>query len=89
MAFSQVIVSSKLEKPDSQINHKYNRTQIWVTGEWVTSNNEYVWKEGAWVEKKPGYIFLPGYWKEVNSGWTWVSGYWHEISLEQWNKLYS
>ena len=48
--------------------------QVWISGEWVVSNNEYVWKEGSWVDKKPGYIFLPGYWKQVPGGWTWVSG---------------
>jgi len=89
ISFSQVVVSNKLEKPESQIETKYNRTQIWISGEWKVSNHEYVWEEGYWAEKRPGYIFLPGYWKETQGGWVWVSGSWHSISMEQWNNLYA
>lgn len=89
ISFSQVIVTSKLKSPDDQISHKSDRTQVWIGGEWVVSNNEYVWEEGSWVDKKPGYIFLPGYWKQVKGGWIWVSGSWKAISMEQWNNIYA
>ena len=89
ITFSQVVVVNKLEKPDSPLKTKYNRSQIWMSGEWVVSSNEYVWEEGSWVDKKPGYIFLPGYWKEVKGGWTWVSGSWQAINMKQWNSIYA
>ena len=89
ITFSQIIVVNKLEKPEYQKTSKYNRAQIWKSGEWVASSNEYVWKEGVWVDKRPGYIFLPGYWKEVKGGWTWISGSWQSISMKQWNNIYA
>jgi hypothetical protein len=89
ISFAQIIVVNKLETPASHIHNNSNRTQIWISGEWVASNSQYIWKEGAWVDKKPGYIFLPGYWKQVKGGWTWVSGSWKSISMEQWNNIYA
>ena len=89
ITFSQVVVTNKLTKPDSEKKAMYSRAQIWMSGEWVVSGNEYVWEEGSWVDKRPGYIFLPGYWKKVTGGWTWVSGSWQVMDMKQWTKIYA
>lgn len=89
ITISQVVVVNKLETPDFQITNNSNRTQVWICGEWVISDNNYVWKNGSWVDKRPGYIFLPGYWKEVKGGWSWVPGSWESIAIEQWNNIYA
>ena len=90
ISYSQVIVSNKLSAPEKEITQKQpNRTQIWISGEWVISNNQYTWEKGHWIEKRPGYIFMPGYWKKVKGGWTWVSGSWKAINMKQWNNVYA
>tara|TARA_B100001115_G_C15799354_1_gene395094 strand:+ start:25 stop:384 length:360 start_codon:yes stop_codon:yes gene_type:complete len=86
---SQVVVANKLNAPETNIQNISNRTQVWISGEWIVSNNEYVWNSGSWVDKRPGYIFLPGYWKQVKGGWIWVSGSWKSIGMKQWNNIYA
>mgnify|MGYP001168201775 FL=1 len=88
-SYSQVVVTNKLDNPESNVIYNSNRSQVWIGGEWVVSEDKYVWKEGSWEDKKPGFIFMPGYWKEVNGGWTWVSGTWKEIDMKQWNNIYA
>ena len=88
-SFSQIVVSDKLSTPESELTQKTSRTQVWVSGQWVVSNNEYVWKKGYWTEKRPGYVFMPGYWKKVDGGWTWISGSWKQVNMRQWNNVYA
>merc|ERR1712146_872311 len=60
-SYSQVVVTNKLDNPESNVIYNSNRSQVWIGGEWVVSEDKYVWKEGSWEDKKPGFIFMPGY----------------------------
>lgn len=89
ISYSQTVVPSKLNPPENLSPNKNKKSHIWISGEWIESNNNYVWKKGYWENKRPGFIFLPGYWKKIKNGWTWISGYWKQISIEKWNEIYS
>ena len=87
-SFSQIIVANKLKKPNIEFSKKkFSRTQIWVTGEWIVSGNQYIWEKGYWTDKRPGFVFIPGYWKKVKGGWTWILGEWKSTSMKKWNTM--
>ena len=62
-SYSQVVVTNKLDNPESNVIYNSNRSQVWIGGEWVVSEDNMFGKRDR-EDKKPGFIFMPGYWKK-------------------------